>query len=136
VVTMARRFGEDFPIARKGEEEGKGRGDGALRVEAELAVVMVVAKGLSSGLFIGWRGQFAGEIFFPGCTSILGAPSLFFPARKFKSKAVVHSVTLSSPGQKTPSSAMAVATVDSLGAAAWCSCSTVVARWRRKMRRG
>jgi hypothetical protein len=63
VVTVARRFGEDFPIARKGEEEGKGRGDGALRVEEELAVVMVVAKGLSSGLFIGWQGQFPGRFF-------------------------------------------------------------------------
>jgi hypothetical protein len=57
------------------------------------------------------------------------APSFFFLAREFKTKAVVHSATLSSPGQKTPSSTMAVATVDSSGAATWCSCSTAVARW-------
>lgn len=95
---------------------------------AKLMALMVEAGARRLGLFIGNGGRFVREDIFHRAL-VSQAPSFFFPTREFKTKVVVHSATLSSPSRKTPSSAMAVATVDSSGVASWCSCSTAVARW-------
>jgi hypothetical protein len=60
-TAMSRIWGES-PQRSEGEDRGKRRGDGAFHAKAEPVVVMVVAEGLSSGLFIGRRGRFTEEI--------------------------------------------------------------------------